>query len=248
MAANDIALIDQTHQTDYASHLANRLGASLHTTPPAEAEFLLWLTASGLAIQPNQPDAPAPLQVDFVTGKAAWRRGQGELIVKAVKLRGKSGVTVLDATAGLGRDGFVLASHGFKVVLLERDPVIHALLEDGLKRASTDEDIRTSTDCIELHHADLLDWQPTERPEVVYLDPMFPQRQKSAKVKKEMVIFQQLLDPTVDEEQLLNRALQLAGVKVVVKRPIKAAALAGRRPTAQIKGRSIRFDIYPATR
>ena len=243
-----MALVAKGVDAARAKALASRLSVVLCDTPPAEAAFVMRLTDDGLALQINTPSAPAPLRVDFTSGRAAWRRGQGEMIVKAVNCKGRSALHVLDATAGLGRDAFALASHGFRVTLLERDPIVHALLEDGLARAREAEATSAITGRMTLFHADLLSWLPPEddRPQVVCLDPMFPARRKSAKVKKEMALLQGLLPEPGDEAELLARALGLATVKVVVKRPRKAPPLAGRKPAGQITGRSTRFDIYPA--
>ncbi len=244
-----MVVVDRLGEPERAATLARRLGCPLLDEVPTDAGFVLLLTEAGLSLQAVGKGAPAPLRAEFVTGKAAWRRGQGELIHRAVKLRGRSSVGVVDATAGLGRDGFVLASGGFRVTMLERDPIVHALLADGLARAAEAEVTRETAGRITLHRADLMRWAPPgERPDVVYLDPMFPQRQKSAKVKKEMGMLQALLAAPDDEAALLERALTLATIKVVVKRPLKAQPLGGRLPSAQLKGRSTRFDIYPVPR
>ncbi len=242
-----VVLIDHAQDSLRALDVAARLSIPLCEHVPDTARFVMQLDDDGLSIQPNQPDAPAPLRAEFVAGKAAWRRGQGELIVKAVNIRGRASVTVLDATAGLGRDGFVLASHGFAVTLLERDPIVHALLADGIDRARAHDATREIAASISLYQADLLSWEPAsdEKPDVVYLDPMFPQRRKSAKIKKEMALLQDFLREPSDERMLLERARQLANTKVVVKRPLKAEPLAGRKPSSQLRGRSTRFDVYP---
>ena len=241
-----VVVLGQPDRSARTAVLAGRLGLPLVERVPPGVDWALSLTDAGLVLQSVDAKAPSPLRVEFVTGRAAWRRGQGELIHRAIKLRGRSVVHVVDATAGLGRDGFVLASHGFRVTMLERDPIVHALLADGLARAAVAEATRAIAQRIVLHHADLLQWRaPVEPPEVVYLDPMFPARRKSAKVKKELAILQGLLAPPDDDGSLLRRALSLATVKVVVKRPLKAPPLAGQPPASHLSGRSIRFDIYP---
>jgi 16S rRNA (guanine1516-N2)-methyltransferase len=68
--------------------------------------------------------------VDFVEGKARHRRqfggGKGQDIAKAIGLHKFKNPRVIDATAGLGREAFVLASLGCHLTLLERSPIIHA--------------------------------------------------------------------------------------------------------------------------
>ncbi len=103
---------------------------------------------------------------------------------------------MVDATAGLGRDAFVLAALGCQVQMLERNPVVAALLDDGLRRGYLDAEIGPwLRERLTLLHASsltaLVAIEP--RPEVVYLDPMYPHRQKSALVKKEMRVFQSLV-------------------------------------------------------
>ena len=83
-------------------------------------------------------------------------------------------------------------------------------------------------------------------PEVVYLDPMYPQRQKSAAVKKEMAYFHELVGAATaaDEVLLLQTARRHATKRVVVKRPQGGAVLAGEAPAFQYQGKSTRFDVY----
>jgi 16S rRNA (guanine1516-N2)-methyltransferase len=138
--------------------------------------------------------------VDFVGGAMAHRRrfggGRGEAVAKAVGIKGDYLPDVVDATAGLGRDAFVLASVGCRVRMLERNPVVAALLDDGLARGYADAEIGPwLQERLQLIHASSLTalTDITPRPQVVYLDPMFPHKQKSALVKKEMRVFQSLV-------------------------------------------------------
>src|SRR5690606_5526316 len=107
---------------------------------------------------------------------------------------------ILDATAGWGRDSFILASLGFEVTMIERSPIVAVLLKDALKRAANNEACKR----MHLIQDDAVHYlQPLaekNRPDVIYLDPMFPARKKSALVKKEMALLQTLLDePNTDE-------------------------------------------------
>jgi 16S rRNA (guanine1516-N2)-methyltransferase len=201
--------------------------------------------------QLDEPKVGAVI-VDFTSDALTFRRlyggGKKEAIARAIGLKGKDSLHVLDATAGLGRDAFVLASLGCMVDMLERSPVVAALLQDGLKRAASDSELRAWLPAkMQLFHgvaADLLaDW-PHKQPDVVYLDPMFPHRKKNAAVKKEMRIFQQLLGPDEDADLLLEPALALAKNRVVVKRPSGAPFLAGKKPQIEMLGKANRFDVY----
>lgn len=162
--------------------------------------------------------------------------------------------TVLDATAGLGRDAFVLASLGCKVQMVERNPVVAALLDDGLSRAKCDPEIggwvaqRMSLIHASSHDAlnQLIEDENFIQPDVVYLDPMYPhpENKKSALVKKEMRVFQSLVGFDLDADELLNPAMLLAKKRVVVKRPDYADWLNHQKPSMAIETKKNRFDVY----
>jgi 16S rRNA (guanine1516-N2)-methyltransferase len=201
-------------------------------------------------IHQDEPELP-PMVIDFVSGKLAYRRkyghAGGEAISKAVGIKKGHRPTIVDATAGLGRDAFVLATMGCRVHMIERSPVIAKLLEDGVRRAEQDEKIgglikeKLSLMCgdsrQELVHL------PFE-PEVIYVDPMFPPKEKSALVKKEMRILQEVVGQDEDADELLKVALKIATKRVVVKRPAYANFLAEINPQTSIKTKKHRFDIY----
>lgn len=197
--------------------------------------------------------AAGAVHVDFVAGAVAHRRrfggGRGQTIARAVGLKGGANPTVVDATGGLGRDAFVLASLGCHVTLIERSAVVAALLEDGLSRAAQDEEIGSWVrQRMQLVHSDAVSWMEAlpeaDFPDVVYLDPMFPHRRKSAQVKKEMRLLQHLLGGDEDADTLLPAALRIARKRVVVKRPDYAPDLAGIAPTMRIASKKNRFDVY----
>ena len=201
--------------------------------------------------------APGPVEVDFVAGAAAHRRkfggGRGQQIAKAVGIRSGFYPQVLDATAGLGRDAFVLASLGCEVRMLERNPVVYALLDDGLKRlrevAQADRELAVIAARLQLEPAvdSAVAWlaeQAKESIPVIYLDPMFPSRDKSAKVKKEMVAFHQIVGTDEDADQLLAPAFAACYYRTVVKRPKLAPDLNGEKPSLRFEGKSGRFDVY----
>ncbi|MDX1693729.1 MAG: class I SAM-dependent methyltransferase [Ketobacteraceae bacterium] len=187
-----------------------------------------------------------PLAVDFSEGTMAHRSQQNvraELVVKAVLGRNKQRLpSVIDATAGLGRDSFLLAVLGCEVLMVERHPVVGALLEDGLMRYQQEGDQAIASRLAFCSQDFLLAALPPA--DVVYLDPMFPKRDKSALVKKEMQLFKTMVGADTDSDSLLGAATALARERVVVKRPDKAPFLADVKPTYSLSGRSSRFDIY----
>lgn len=206
-----------------------------------------------LQLQQTGKAAPGPVYVEFVEGTAAHRLryggGTNQALARAIGIKGRGRPTVLDATVGLGRDAFVLASIGCPVVCCERSRVVHALLQNGLQRAAEVKAIRPIVERIHLLQHDAIAFTKNlpavDRPDVIYLDPMFPQRSKSALVKKEMRLLQSLIGDDEDADQLLSLALKVAHKRVVVKRPRLARPLAGREPHAQINGKSTRYDLYP---
>ena len=215
------------------------------------APFALVLTDTRLELRKLDEPKLGAVYVDFVDGAVAHRRkfggGRGQSIAKAVGLKFGAMPTVVDATAGLGRDAFVLASLGCKVTLIERSPVVAALLQDGLTRAGQDPEIGPWVrERMQLQQGPAVETllALTERPEVIYLDPMFPHKQKSALVKKEMRVFQSLVGPDLDADALLPAALQMADKRVVVKRPDYAGWLNEHKPSMAIETKSNRFDVY----
>ncbi|KFN20028.1 MULTISPECIES: class I SAM-dependent methyltransferase [Aeromonas] len=226
------ALASQLDQTDYP-------------------QFALVFTPERLELRKLDEPKLGAVYVDFVEGAVAHRRkfggGRGQSIAKAVGLKAGATPTVVDATAGLGRDAFVLASLGCRVTLIERSPVVAALLQDGLMRAAQDPEIGPwVSERMRLLQGPAVDnlLALTERPEVVYLDPMFPHKQKSALVKKEMRVFQSLVGPDLDADALLPAALKMADKRVVVKRPDYAGWLNEHKPSMAIETKSNRFDVY----
>lgn len=188
--------------------------------------------------------------VDFSSGAATYRRkfggGKSEAIAKAVGVTKKSGLAVIDATAGLGRDALVLASLGATVTLVERNPLVAALLWDGLRRARLDPELQDwLPGRLTLVFSQAIDaLQQLPAPDVVYLDPMFPAREKSAAVKKEMRAFHDVVGADPDADALWQAAFALASKRVVVKRPGYAEFLAGQKPSMSIEGKNNRFDVY----
>ena len=213
---------------------------------------LLFLDEQGLGLQVTGKGAPGPVRAEFVTGKMGYRRehggGAGQLVARAVGLqKTRARLHVVDATAGLGQDAFILASLGCRVTLFERNPVIHALLADGLARAALNVDCAMIVERMQLMEGSSIDWLERaggEAADVIYLDPMFPHRDKSALVKKEMQVVRTVVGDDDDCARLLTGALECARHRVVVKRPRKAPAIAGPDPTTRIEGKSSRYDVY----
>ncbi|WP_337064997.1 16S rRNA (guanine(1516)-N(2))-methyltransferase RsmJ [Rouxiella badensis] len=216
-----------------------------------DALMALVLTPERLELRKRDEPKLGAIFVDFVGGTLGHRRrfggGRGEAVAKAVGIKGSYLPDVVDATAGLGRDAFVLAALGCRVRMIERNPVVAALLDDGLSRGYRDAEIGAwlQERMTLLHGSSLTALSKiTPRPQVVYLDPMYPHRQKSALVKKEMRVFQGLVGADDDADGLLEPARRLATKRIVVKRPDYAPPMADTPAQAAVTTKSHRFDIY----
>ncbi|TBW57881.1 SAM-dependent methyltransferase [Marinobacter halodurans] len=235
-----------------AQHLALPCLGQVDPRRVTDVPVVLWLDDAGLALQMTGRKVPGPVRAEFVSGKAGYRRehggGAGQLVAKAVGLkRASEPLHVVDATAGLGQDAYVLAGLGCDLTLLERSPIIHALLADGLARAAEDVHAAALVARMHLESGNSIDWlrgRPGPLADVIYLDPMFPHRDKTALVKKEMALFRPIVGDDDDAPALLAAALEKARYRVVVKRPRKAPTIEGPAPSTQLEGKSSRYDIY----
>ncbi|GAB3488681.1 class I SAM-dependent methyltransferase [Marinomonas epiphytica] len=215
----------------------------------SDYEYLLLKGYDGIAIAKTGKAAPKPVQVDFASGAVDHRRrfggGKGQDIAKAVGLNKRANINVLDATAGLGRDAFVLAGLGCSLSLCERVPFVRSLLKDGLLRGLEQSEIADIIARMTLLEQEMQALPDHPLYDVVYLDPMFPHMEKSsAAAKKEMAFFRDLVGADLDADELLPKALKLAKYRVVVKRPKSAPYLNQTSPTYQLDGKSGRFDVY----
>lgn len=216
-----------------------------------DSDYWLWVTPEHLCIQ-DAAERFKPFFVDFLAEKITFRRKQAtvktEPLAQALGVKKQSDPrpSVIDATAGLAQDSFILASLGFEITLLERSPLIHALLSDGIARATQDETLAPIMQRLQLIHADAISYLANlnERPDIIYLDPMFPERKKSALSSKAMQLLQPLVGKDPDANQLVKIALACAKKRVVVKRPRLAEPLANLEPSYSLTGSSSRFDIY----
>ena len=254
-----------------ARNLSKRLGLPLWPTISKAApngQYVLCVGEQGVFLKTI--GFQSTIQVDFVSGANAHRRlyggGKGQLIAKAVGLNNKTIRThlplrVVDLTAGLGQDGFVLATLGCFVTLVERCTVVYQLLYDGFYRAqqfaraseTSDEALDSILLRMELVEASAENYlkNMVDQPDIIYLDPMFPARVKSAQVNKDMQALQVIAGDDDDAGKLLYAALNKARFRVVVKRPRKAPALHQQYPQVTLPepglvlmGKSTRYDIY----
>ena len=194
-----------------------------------------------------------PLVCDFTGGTVLHRfkygGGRGQSLPKAVGMRGGKTPKVVDATAGLGRDAFLLASLGAEVTLIERSLEMFNLLNDGISRArDAGGDVAEVIARMTLIHGDAKDLLPDLSPEVVLVDPMHPPRKKSALVKNEMHQIREIVGTDEDSLELMQVALSTASNRVVLKWPLRADPMDGIGPCShQILGKSTRYDVFMIT-
>ncbi len=254
----NIAITAGTEKADVrarAAALADELGLPLaiEDQPSDQTpELLLTVGADRLELRETRRGAVGPVFVDFVRGPTGFRRRSGlsrrQPIALAIGLR-HGPATVVDATAGLAQDSFLLASLGCTVTAVERSPVLGALIRDGLQRAAAEGSpaLTVVIDRITLMIADsrtvLASMPRSTAPDVVYIDPMYPPKKGAALPKKEMRICRRLVGDDRDAAELLTIARQVARRRIVIKRPRHAPPLAP-QPLIQFTGKQVRYDVY----
>lgn len=168
-----------------------------------------------------------------------------EMLVKATKTDIENPIAI-DATAGMGEDAFLIAANGYDVTLHEQNPVIALLLKDAIRRAKRQpalKDIVNRMHVVEGDSVDILS-NRLDPVDLVYLDPMFPGRQKSGLIGKKLQLIQKMEAPCSAEDALFDAAIKAGPTKIIVKRPLKAPFLAGRKPNYSLDGKAIRYDCY----
>jgi 16S rRNA (guanine1516-N2)-methyltransferase len=228
-------------------------------------EYLLTKKAGVLQLEFPAETKIKPMVVDFFSPGLQYRYLHGggvrQTLARAVGIKAGYRPKVLDATAGFGVDAIIIARLGCEVLMLERSPIIHALLADGLKRARSNPEFKKIK--LSLKKADALVYldklgkklnkpiKPAfattlanDLPDVIYLDPMYPERRKSALNKIEMRVLREVVGEDLDADKLFEQALQCAQKRVVVKRPRLGVSLGLLKPDLKFVGKSGRFDVY----
>ena len=232
-----VVCLEKGGQKDMAEAFARRIGAEISEKPGPKLTILFHakgvsLTGYGLSYQGD---------FENMLHRVTNGRLQHEMLIRAAK-SDKPGRKAIDATAGMGEDAFLLAAQGYEVTLFEQNPVIAVLLKDALRRAKKHpvlKDIASRMNLVQDNSVEgmskLLD--PVD---VIYLDPMFPARQKSSLINK----IQKLEPPCSEETDLFDAAISASPSKIIVKRPLKSEFLAGRKPSYTLNGKAIRYDCY----
>lgn len=210
--------------------------------------YLLLLDEAKLSLVNTREKAQKPFFIDFCQGKMARRLqislGKRDLLAKAIGIKKLNYPSIIDVTAGLGRDGILLAMAGCSVTLLERNVILYLLLQDGLNRfAKGHPEIHTKLN-YQLMFTDAREYlKHCKAVDVIYLDPMFPERTKRALVKKDMQLLHEIVGVASDADELFELSLRKAKKRVVVKRPLHAKHLTEKKPDFSYKGKTIRYDV-----
>ena len=228
-------------QRDMAESFARRTGAEIVENP---GDYLtVMFDSKGVSLA----GFGLTYQGDFenMLHRVTNGRLQHEMLVRAAKSE-KPGRRAIDATAGMGEDAFLLAAQGYEVTLYEQNPVIAALLKDALRRARKNMILKEIAEIMKLVEGNSVECMEKQLDpvDVIYLDPMFPARQKSGLINKKLQLIQKLEPPCSAETDLFDAAIKANPSKIIVKRPLKSEFLAERKPSYTLNGKAIRYDCY----
>lgn len=234
---------------DHMLELADRLGLDVveSLADVQQADWLLHLYQGRVCLSHAEQSHLQHIMADFSAGTRRLQRPQqlaGELLIKAIGgiAKPERARTIIDATAGLGADSLLMAAAGHEVTMLERSLIVAALLSDALQRlAELPGTLRLVEDEARSYLASLAE---DRRPDIIYLDPMFPADNKSALSCKGLQALKELLPLENGESDLLATALEVARYRVVVKRPLRGPTLPGPKPGFCFQGKLIRYDCY----
>jgi len=249
--APDPSTDDRLTQT--ARRLAQNLSLPFLYRPADKTQIVLAVTPQRIELRPATPRNAKPVFCDFsrLDTHSPSGRTRRQPLAKAISSRGKRDhpLHVLDATAGLGEDTWLLACLGYRVTAIERSPVVATLLQNGLDRAMRIDPCTAQR--ITLLTTDARHWlahldPDSPAPDVIYLDPMYPPKRKTALSRLPIRLIRQLVGHDLDAGELFELAIQTAARRVVVKRPMHAPPIAN-QPAVSHKGKSIRYDVYPTT-
>ena len=241
MSSKFVACLGKGGQRDMAESFARRAGVELLDKTGEELTVLfdakgVSLTGYGLSYQGD---------FEGMLHRVSDGRLSHEMLVRAAKTA-DMGLKGIDATAGMGEDAFLLAAYGYEMTLYEQNPVVAVLLKDALRRAKKNPKLKDVVGRMELVEGNSVEHlkNRVDNVDLIYLDPMFPGRQKSGLINKKLQLIQKLEPPCSDEVELFEAAIGAKPAKIIVKRPLKSPFLAGKSPTYELKGKAIRYDCY----
>lgn len=226
---------------DRARRLAEKFGTEVVDAIPEskDARFFL-MDKTGLSFMAKGQE----LKGDFsrLLSRVTGGHLQHEILLKAADRLGN--MKAVDATAGMGEDSFILAAGGYDVELFEHNPITAAVLSDALLRARNTPELKDIAKRMKLAEGDSKELlkKLSYNPDIIYLDPMFPEKKKSAETKKKLQMLHQIELPCEDEEELVKAAIEAKPKRIIIKRPPDGDNLAGIKPTFFITRKAVRFD------
>ena len=236
-----VVCIGKGGQKDMAESFSRRTGSPIVNKPGDYLTVLfdskgVSLSGFGLSYQGDFED---------MLHRVTNGRLQHEMLAKAVKTD-QENLKAIDATAGMGEDSLLLAACGYQVTLYEQNPVIAILLKDALRRAKKNTVLKDIVSRMQLVEGESIEHlnKRLDPVNVIYLDPMFPGRQKSGLINKKLQLIQKLEPPCSKETALFDAAMAAQPSKIIVKRPLKSPYLDERVPSYSLKGKAIRYDCY----
>lgn len=252
MSSNITVYCNDSSQLEQAKLFASCNHYAFSESLPVNTPLYLHFDKDQLIL--NNADNKSQLSIDFTSGGVAHRLqyggGKGQTIAKAIGINSKNKPHILDATAGLGRDAIILANLGCKISLVEQSPILAEMLKYAITFAKQTTIFQQATrqgfDLYNANSASFMTEKVIPDCDVVYLDPMYPEKKKSALVKKDMQMLQTLIGHSSDDTnaELLKAALDFAKQRVVVKRPKGANELDGPKPTMSLHSKKTRYDVY----
>ena len=248
MVLNKLAVLrgDDDRDASLAQHLAVDL-LELQQALTGEVEILLSYRDGCLKLLDRQTLKKGGLTVDIEPRPGeqhSYPAPKKDLLAQAV---GKKTISIVDATTGWAQDSLALFRMGYQLTCIERSAIMAALTQDGFERLAQKDWVKnrqlTPPTLLIGNAIELLGKLP-EKPDCIYLDPMFPQKRKqSAATRKSMAILRDILGDDLDRQALFDAAMQASGRRVVVKSPDYAEPLGG-KPNESYQGKLLRYDVY----
>lgn len=241
MTYPSLAIIVDSQHKESGVALSDRLKIPLNPQDLTAVDTILTFNAGKLSLLPYPVKGVKPITVDFPLQRFKHNNPKDSLLAKAIGVSKKNRPVVIDATAGFAVDAVELFSYGCQMTLIERSPLMFALLEDGLRRSGL-------LNRVKLLEGDssiiLKNKEISVKDEVIYIDPMFPVRSKQALPKKEMQLLRKLIGDDEDAVHLLENALKCGARRVVLKRRRTDPTLFVDALHFSVEGKSVRFDVY----
>ena len=237
------------YSSDKCKSSAETIATSIGTTSSDEKEMIqhchLYLSETGLSFFHPEARSTKKFKIDFNSGTTLWRtnRVEHEKLIKKALGKHEAPLNILDCTAGMLQDSLLFLSLGHKVTAVEQSKILFHLLSDAINR-SNDQKIFKALTLINANACSYI--SKGQKFDVIYFDPMYPTRKKSALGSGQLEYLARILaiesienDSTQDFEFLSSLPIK----KMIVKRPIKAEPFS-KKINYQVLGKTTRFDIY----